>query len=92
MGTSRMNCHREQTHRNTLACGHQHIHLACGRVGVDAERLINQVVGGVSHCGDDNGHIITGVLRFDDASGHALDRFWVGHGRAAVLLHDESHN
>ena len=48
----RMNCHCEQTHRNTLACGHQHVHLARRRVRVDAERLIDQVVGGVSHCGD----------------------------------------
>ena len=73
----RMNCHCEQTHRNTLACGHQHVHLARRRVRVDAERLIDQVVGSVSHCGDHDGHVIAGVLRFDDASGHALDRFWV---------------
>ena len=66
--------------------------LARRRVGVDAERLIDQVVGGVSHGGDHDGHVIAGVLRFDDASGHALDRFWVGYGRAAKFLHDESHN
>lgn len=69
VGAGRMNCHCEQTHRNTLACGHQHVHLACRRVGVDTERLIDQVVGGVSHCGDHHGHVIAGVLRFDDASG-----------------------
>ena len=92
MRTGRMNRHSEQTHRNTLACGHQHVHLARRRVGIDAERLIDQVVGGVSHGGDHDGHVIAGVLRFDDASGHALDRFWVGYGRAAKFLHDESHN
>ena len=104
MRAGRMNCHSEQTHRNTLACGHQHVHLARRRVGIDAERLIDQVVGGVSHGGDHDGHVIAGVLRFDDASGHALlfrlnnalghtfDRFGIGDRRTAVLLHDESHN
>lgn len=87
-----VNGHGQQAHGNSLACGHQHVHLARRRVGIDAERLIDQVVGGVSHGGDHDGHVIAGVLRFDDASGHALDRFWIGYGRAAKLLHDESHN
>jgi hypothetical protein len=74
--TGGVNRHGEQAHRNTLACGHQHVHLARRRVGVDAQRLIDQVVGGVSHGGDHDGHVIAGVLRLDDASGHALDRVW----------------
>jgi len=86
-----VNGHGEKAHGDALTGGHQHVHLALGRVGVDAQRLVDQVVGRVSHGGDDHGHPVALFLGLDDALGHALDRFGIGDRRAAVLLHDESH-
>ena len=51
-----VNGHGEKAHGDALTGGHQHVHLALGRVGVDAQRLVDQVVGRVSHGGDDHGH------------------------------------
>ena len=72
--------HGEQAHGDAFAGRHQHVHLALGRVGVDAHGLIDEVVGGVAHGGDHHGHGIALLLRFDDTAGDALDGGRVGHG------------
>ena len=87
----RMNRHREQAHRDALARGHEHVHFTLGRIGIDAHRLIDEVIGRVAHCRDDHGDLVALFLRFDDALGHALDRIGIGDRRAAELLHDERH-
>lgn len=48
-------------------CGHQHVHLALGRVGVDAQRLIDKVIGGVAHGGDHHGHLVALLFRLNNA-------------------------
>ena len=86
-----VNGHGQQAHGNSLACGHQHVHLTLGRVGVDAQRLIDKVIGGVAHGGDHHGHLVALLFRLNNALGHTFDRFGIGDRRTAVLLHDESH-
>jgi hypothetical protein len=49
------------------------------------------VVGGVAHGGDDDAHGVAVLARLDDAVGDPLDAVGVGHGGAAVLLHDQAH-
>ena len=83
--------HGEQAHGDAFACGHQHIHLALGRVGIDTQRLIDEIVGGIAHGRNDHCNGIALFLRLHNTAGDALDGFGVGHGGAAVFLHDESH-
>lgn len=66
-------------------CGHQHVHLALGRVGVDAQRLIDKVIGGVAHGGGTTGHLVALLFRLNNALGHTFDRFGIGDRRTACF-------
>ena len=83
--------HREQRHRDALAGGQQHVELARGRQRGDLLGEVDQLVGGVAHRGDDDDDVVAGLPGVDDPLGDPLDALGVGHGRAAVLLHDQAH-
>ena len=83
--------HREQRHRDPLAGGEQHVELAPRRQRADLLGEVEQLVGGVAHRGHDDDHVVAGPSGVDDALRDALDALGIGHGRAAVLLHDKAH-
>ena len=83
--------HREQCHRDPLAGGQQHVELAAGGQRGDLLGEVDQLVGGVTHRGDDHHHVVAGPLGVHDPLRDPLDAFGVGHGGAAVLLHDNAH-
>ena len=84
--------HREQGHRDPLARGEQHVQLAARRQRADLLREVDQLVGGVAHRRDGDDDLVAGLAGVDDALRDALDALGIGHGRAAVLLHDKAHS
>jgi hypothetical protein len=57
-------------------------------------RLLGQVeelVGGITHCGHDDDHVVARLLGLDDSFSNASDTFGGSHRRSTVLLDDESH-
>ena len=83
--------HRQQRHRDPLTGGEQHVELAALGHRHDLLGQVDQLVGGVTHRRDDHRDVVAGLLGVDDAFGDPLDPLGVGDGRAAVLLHDETH-
>ena len=83
--------HGQQRHRDPLAGGEQHVQLAAGGQRADLLGEVDQLVGGVAHRRHDHDDVVAGLAGVDDALGDPLDALGVGHGRAAVLLHDQAH-
>ena len=84
--------HRQQGHRDALACGEQHVQLALREVaGADLSGQVQQLVGGVTHGRDHDRHLVAGPVHGDDALGDASHRLGVGDRGAAELHHEQSH-
>ena len=83
--------HRDERHRDALARGEQHVHLAGRRQRRDARGQVLQVVGRVAHGGHGDDDVVAGLLDLHDAPRDALDGVGVGERGAAVLLHDNAH-
>ena len=83
--------HREEGHRDALACRQEDVHFALGRGVREGCGRVEQVVGRVTHRRYDDNDAVSRVVRVHDALGDALHGFGVGDGRTAVLLHDQCH-
>jgi hypothetical protein len=84
--------HGQQRHRDPLAGGEQHVQLAAAGSGLTCLGQVDQLVGGVPHRRHGHHDLVAGLAGVDDALGDPLDALGVGHGRAAVLLHDQAHD
>jgi hypothetical protein len=86
---------REQRHRHALAGGEQHVELAAGRLrdparsGRRLPREGEEPVRRLAHRADDDDDVVARAPGGGDAIGDAADLLDVGHGGAAVLLHDD---
>ena len=83
--------HREQRHRDALARGQQHVELAGRRQRRHLRREVEELVGVVTHRGDDDAHVVTVLAGRDDPLCDLLDALSVGDGRATVFLDDDAH-
>ncbi len=91
LGAERVDGHGDQGVGDALARGQQHVHFARRRCRADLAGEVQQVVGGVTHRGDDHDDVVACLLGLDDALGDAADPVGVGHRRSTVLLYDERH-
>ena len=83
--------HRQQRHRDALARGEQHVHLAAAGVAGDVVGEADEVVGGLAH-GRDHGHdVVARPARPDEVIGDGPDAIRVGDRRPAELLNQETH-
>ena len=83
--------HAQQRHRDALAGGEQHVHLASARRGGDVVRQADEIVGGLAHRRDDHDHVVAASPRPRDMIRHCADAIGVGDRGAAELLHDQCH-
>ena len=81
----------KQRHRDALAGGQKHVHLAPGRRRRDARGKLDQVVGGVPHRADDDEDVLDGLVGLDHAARDVLDAVGVADRRSAELLDDQAH-
>ena len=84
--------HAEQGDGDPLTGREQHVHLALGGCRRDLVGEALELVGGAAHRGDDHDDVVAGMAGLDDVVGDGLDATGIGHGGAAVLLHDEAHD
>jgi hypothetical protein len=74
-----------------LAGAEEDVHLARVGFGGDLVGVVDELVGGVAHGGDDGDDVIAGIGAALDARGDVLDALGGTDGGAAVLLHDQCH-
>ena len=72
--------HGQQGHGDALAGGQEDVHLARRGRGGQGSGLVEEVIGGVTHGGDDDHHRVAGLAGGDDALGDASNRLDVGNG------------
>ena len=80
--------HRQQGHRDLLAGGEQHIHLAAGRLVGDLSRLGDQLVGGVALGGDDRDDRISLVVCIGDDLGNMAYALHIGDRGSTKFLYN----
>ncbi|MNW55050.1 hypothetical protein D3C74_326870 [compost metagenome] len=83
--------HRQQRHRDALACREQDVHLALGGKGGDLLGEIDELVRRVTHGRDHDDHVMSGPLGLCDALRHPLDALRISYRRATIFLHDKCH-
>ena len=83
--------HGEESGGDYLAGGEEDVKFAVGRFFSHPVSQVNQLVGGVAHCRDDDDDLITGVPCPDDAPRHVFYLIGVGDRSAAVFLDDDGH-
>ena len=54
-------------------------------------RHINQVIGGISHSGDHDHHLMPGLTGLHNSARNPLQRLGVGNRGSAILLHNQCH-
>ena len=86
--------HRQERDGNLLARRQQHVHLTriMVRILVYAARQLDEIIGRVSHGGDDDDDLVLGLHAVEDTPRHRFDFFRSGNRAAAKLLYDQSHN
>ena len=87
----RVDGHRQQRHRDALAGGEQHVELAPARARARSARRGRSARRWCRPSPRRRRRRRGLALGGDDALGDPLDPLGVGDGRAAVLLHDETH-
>jgi len=84
-----MDRHREQRDRDLLSGREQHVHLALLRVRIDLFRKVDQIVGHISHRGNDDHDLVARLLSFDNTLSDSQDLLRVRDRRTTVLLNNE---
>ena len=84
--------HPEQRHRDALARGEQHVHLASAGVARDIVRQPHEIVGRLAHRRHHCNDVVARPARSDDVIRHCPDPIRVGDGRPAELLNQETHD
>jgi hypothetical protein len=79
-GAGTVDGHGEQCHGDALARAQQHVHLAGVRRRADLGGEVEQLVGAVTHGGDDDHHAVARGLCVHDAPRDPLDALGVGYG------------
>ncbi len=87
----RLERHREQRHRDPLARGEQHVHLAARRIRAHLMGEIDQLVGRLTHCGDDDEDAAPPALLLKDAARDAEKVLGGRHGGPAEFHHEGGH-
>ena len=83
--------HAQQRHRDALAGGEQHVHLAAGLRAGHVVGQLDEVVGGLAHRARHDDDIVAVASGEGDVLGDGTHAVGVGDGGAAVLLHDQGH-
>ena len=87
-----VNSHRQDGSRNAFTGSQQHVQLA-GRSDIAGDFCgkVEQLIGGVTHSGHHDDHIVTCLLSVHDAAGNALYALRISYGGTAELLDDQAH-
>ncbi|BAI65605.1 integrase [Rothia mucilaginosa DY-18] len=87
-----VNSHRQDGSRNAFTGSQQHVQLT-GRSDIAGDFCgkVEQLIGGVTHSGHHDDHIVTCLLSVHDAAGNALDALRIRYGGTAELLDDQAH-
>jgi len=92
LSTQVVNSHRQDGSRNAFTGGQQHVQLTRGNdIAGDLCGKVEQLIGGVTHSGHHDDHIVTCLLSVHDAAGNALDALRIRYGGTAELLDDQAH-
>ena len=83
--------HGEEGGGDHLPGGEEHVEFAVGRFLGNLVSQGNQLVGGVTHCRNDDDDLIAGVPRTDDAPRHVFYLLGISDRGAAVFLNDDGH-
>ena len=83
--------HAEQRHRDPLARGEQHVHLAAGRGRSTPRGRAAQVVGGLAHRRDHDHDVVAAAAGAHDVIGDGPDAVGIGDRGAAELLDEQAH-
>jgi hypothetical protein len=70
---------RQERHGDALPGGQQHVEFAGFGHGRDLGCEVEQLVGGVTHGGDDDDHVVAALSRRDHSLGDALDALGILH-------------
>ncbi len=85
--------HRQQGHRDALASGQQHVHLALRRrSGADGLGQVQELIRGVAHRRDHHRDIVSRTLGVDHTLRDSGDGLDVADGGATVLLDKQRHD
>ena len=87
----RMDGHGHQRDRHLFSGGEKLIHLALGRIVADFFGKFDQLVGGVTHCTDDDDDLVSLFLGRDRALRGRMNVFRVGNRCSAKFLYDQTH-
>ena len=92
LSTQVVNSHRQDGSRNAFTGGQQHVQLT-GRSDIAGDLCgkVEQLIGGVTHSGHHDDHIVTCLLSVHDAAGNALYTLRISYGGTAELLDDQAH-
>ena len=71
--------------------GGSEINAMLGRVGIDTQRLIDEIVGGIALGRHHDHYVISRVVGIGHDTGHVEDTVPVLHRRTAELLYDQRH-
>ena len=85
-GIYRMDRHRQQSHRDALTAGEQHVHLARCRVIIDLAGETDQSVGLATHGRDDHDNLMAFIAESLDLLGDGLDPLHRADRSASELL------
>src|SRR6185437_7146058 len=85
----RLERHGHERDRHLLAGREQHGELTRVGVGRDGKGKVEQLIGAISHRGDDDHHLITRTYALNNAPGDMADAVRVRDGGAAVLLDNQ---
>ena len=83
--------HGQEGGGDHLAGGEKDVKFAVGRFFRNLVSQVNQLVGGVAHCRDDDDDLIAGVPRTDDAPRHVFYLLGISDRGAAVFLNNNCH-
>ena len=85
--TKCLHCHRHQCNRSLLTGCQKHIHLSFGSFRINVMCHLDQMICCLSHCGQNNNHVISCFIIFDTSFCYIKNSFFISYRTAAEFLY-----